>query len=436
MRQSQVAAAQTVARVLGGQSLSMALRDAGADDAGPARSLIVELAYGTLRHYGTLSAVSRALATRSIAGDALQALVLVALYQLEHGNVPHFAVVDQAVEAVDEVARADAKGFVNAILRRFLRERVALLEAVEREPVARWSHPRWWISRVRSDWPQHWETMLRAGNMRPPLSLRVNARQATRESVVAGFEDAGIAARIEGASGVVVDPPRPVHELPRFDEGAFSVQDLGAQLAAPLLRVEDGMCVLDACAAPGGKTTHLLESRSIRLTAIDTDSARLARVRENVTRLRLDGDDLVIREGDARNTATWWDGAPFDRILADVPCTASGVVRRHPDAKWLRRKRDVAAFAALQREILRSLWPTLAPGGLLLYATCSIFREENAAVVDAFVEATPGALRETLNWPDAIAHSGGQLLPSTEATGHNQDGFFYALVRKHAAGGR
>lgn len=430
MKQSQLQAALAVRGVLDGKSLSSALHASGADDAGVARALVHELAYGTLRHYGTLDALVRALADKPIVDRKLAALVAVALYQLEHAKAPPFAVVDQAVAAAAHIARPAAKGLVNALLRRFLREREALLERVRSEPVGRWSHPRWWISRVRSDWPQHWQSILEAGNQRPPLALRVNLRRTSREALLERFGQSGIGARAQGAQGIVVDVPRPVNELPGFGSGECSVQDLGAQLAAPLLAVESGMRVLDACAAPGGKTSHLLETADVELTALDADASRLVRVRDNLARLGLDGPRVRIAQADAARPSDWWDGTPFDRILLDVPCTASGVVRRHPDGKWLRRQSDLAGFATQQRALLEALWPTLAQGGRLLYVTCSVFREENETRVAEFMARTPDALRESLSLEGDIAHSGGQLLPSPEAAGHNHDGFFYALLRK------
>ena len=228
----------------------------------------------------------------------------------------------------------------------------------------------------------------------------------------------------------MVDVPRAVGELPGFETGAFSVQDLGAQLAAPLLDVAPGHRVLDACAAPGGKTSHLLELADIHLTALDTDAGRLERVRDNVERLCLDGPHVRVVHADAARPEGWWDGAMFDRILVDAPCTASGVVRRHPDGKWLRKPSDFAGFAVQQRALLDGLWPTLARGGKLLYATCSVFREENETRITEFIARTPDALRESINLAGDIACSGGQLLPSPRGTGHNHDGFFYALLRK------
>jgi 16S rRNA (cytosine967-C5)-methyltransferase len=283
---------------------------------------------------------------------------------------------------------------------------------------------------VRRDHPADWAAILDAGNARPPLTLRVNVRATARDALLARFAEAGIEAHRAGASGIVVAKPRDVAALPGFAEGEFSVQDLAAQLAAPLLDVGPGMRVLDACAAPGGKTTHLLERADVELVALDADETRLPRVRDNVARLRLDDRRVRVLHGDATDVAAWWDGRAFDRVLADVPCSASGVVRRHPDGKWLRRPGDVAAFAAQQDRILESLWPLVAPGGAMLYATCSVFAHENEARMAAFAERHPDALRETLTFPVAATHAGGQLLPSVESTGHNQDGFYYARLRK------
>lgn len=430
MHVEQQQAARAVHAVLTGTSLREAL--AGVDDGSARRGrvLVAELAYGTLRHWGTLDAIVRRLAAPRSAEPLLGTLLGVAVYQLEHTRAPAFAVVDRAVDAAATLARPAAKRWVNALLRRYLRERADFAAAVRDDPVARWSYPRWWIDRVKADYPQAWEGILAAGNVRPPLSLRVNLRAGSVASLVARFAEAGIAAAPAGGQGVIVDPPVPVTELPGFAEGAFAVQDLGAQLAAPLLAAAAGMRVLDACAAPGGKTSHLLELAAVELTALDSDAARLGRIRENLTRLRLDDRGATIVAGDAGNPAAWWDGRPYDRVLADVPCTASGVARRHPDGKWLRREADVAAFCREQDRLLDALWPLVARGGKLLYATCSVFTAENEARVAAFGARHSDALRETLTFPAAALHMGGQLLPSSEGAVHNQDGFFYALLRK------
>jgi 16S rRNA (cytosine967-C5)-methyltransferase len=432
VQHAQRQAALAVQRVLAGEALPAALAAVTAGDdptGGRRRALVQELAYGTLRQWGTLEAIVRRLAAKPLVDPALPCLVAVALYQLDHTRAPPFAVVDHAVNAAAAMVRPGAKALVNAVLRRYLRDRDTLIDAVRDDPVARWSHPDWWIERLRREYPADWETILEAGNARPPLVLRVNRRATTREALVAALASAGVAAAAAGDSGVLVDPPRPVAQLPGYADGAFSVQDLGAQLAAPLLQVDDGMRVLDACAAPGGKTTHLAELADVELTALDIDAQRLARVRENLERLALGGAAKIVC-GDAAKPETWWDGLPFERILADVPCSASGIVRRHPDGKWLRRESDLASFARVQARLLDALWPCLARGGCMLYATCAVFDEENERQVAGFVARHDDALRETLTLPSWTRHRGGQLLPSLPGAGHNHDGFFYALLRK------
>ncbi|HMA30635.1 MAG TPA: 16S rRNA (cytosine(967)-C(5))-methyltransferase RsmB [Casimicrobiaceae bacterium] len=431
MHTEQGLAARAVARVIEGASLADALAEVDDGSELRGRTLVQELAYGTLRHWGTLDALTRRLSRNPIPDALLRSLTAVALYQILHTRAPAFAVVDRAVEAAAQLVRPAAKGLENALLRRFLRERESLLAAVNDDEVARHSFPKWWIDCVRRDFPDDWEAMLDAGNARPPLSLRVNLRATSAPALIARFVEAGIEATQVGDCGVIVARPRPVTELPGYADGAFAVQDLGAQLAAPLLGVADGMRVLDACAAPGGKTTHLLECADIDLTALDADAARLGRVRDNLRRLGHDRRRIRVVEGDVKDPGSWWDGRPYERILLDVPCTASGIVRRHPDIKWRRRAADVHAFAAEQSRMLAAAWPLLAPGGRMLYATCSVFRAENDERVDAFCARQPDALRETINFPDGVTHRGGQILPSASGARHNQDGFFYALLRKN-----
>jgi len=433
MREAQRLAALTVHRVLDGSALPVALAmfaPAERQAQGRRRALVQELAYGTLRHWGTLDALVHRLATKPIADPALHCLVAVAIYQLENTRAPAFAVVDHAVNAAATLTRPAAKALVNALLRRFLREREALNAAVLADPVARWSHPQWWIDRVQREYPQDWQDILAAGNARPPLALRVNRRISTREALLSAFDAAGLGATPAGAFGIIVEPPAAIRSMPGFAEGAFSVQDLGAQLAAPLLQALPGQRVLDACAAPGGKTTHILELADVELDALDSDQERLGRVRENLDRLVLAGRRVRVVAGDAGAPAEWWDGRPYDRILADVPCTATGVVRRHPDVKWLRREADAESFSRQQARLLDALWTCLAPGGLLLYATCSVFDAENEAQVAAFLARHPEALRETLIFPPEAVRCGAQLLPSLPGASHNQDGFFYARLRK------
>jgi 16S rRNA (cytosine967-C5)-methyltransferase len=429
MDASQRQAADAIVRVMSGATLARALEASGAEST-PARAFVHEIAFGTLRHWGTLEAIVRSLMHKAPSDPMLVAILAVAIYQLLHMRAEPYAVVDRAVDAAGDAVRPQAKGLANALLRRFLRERDDVLARATTTPVARWSHPRWWIARVRADWPDRWERILAAGNEHPPLTLRANVRAGTRDALAARFREQGIACEAVGEAGVIVSTPRPVRELPGFDEGAFSVQDAGAQLAAGVLGARDGERVLDACAAPGGKSTHVLERADVDLVALDSDTTRLARVSENLARLGLAGERVRVVAGDAAAPAGWWDGRPFDRILVDVPCTSSGIVRRHPDVKWLRRASDVAGFAAVQRSMLDALWGCLARGGTLAYATCSVFAEENEGQAAAFAGRTPDALREWCDFPAEVEATGGQLLPSLPGAPHNQDGFFYARFRK------
>ena len=430
MQREQTQAALAVMQVFDGVQLRDALARVDDGSALRGRTLVQELAYGTLRRFGELDAIVGRLAARPIPDPLLRMLVVVALYQLDYTRAPPFAVVDRAVAAAGAAVRPAAKSLVNALLRRYLREREAIRADALRGDVARYSYPKWWIDRVRDDHPDRWQAVLDAGNAHPPLTLRVNRRVATRDALAERFASAGIETQTPADWALIVGAPRPVAELPGFAEGAFSVQDLAAQLAAPLLDARDGMRVLDACAAPGGKTTHLCELADADVVALDIDPTRLARVRENMERLRLDDRRIRYVEGDAGDPRSWFDGRPFDRILLDAPCTASGVVRRHPDAKWRHREGDVARFAREQARLLAACWPLLARGGRLLYATCSVFAAENGAQVAQFVARHDDALRETLSFDGAAADRDGQLLPSPEGARHNQDGFFYALLRK------
>src|SRR3569832_1001641 len=310
-----------------------------------------------------------------------------------------FTVVDQAVSAIS--ARREfsfAKGPVNAVLRNFLREREALLEAAQADEVARWNYPSWRIDAVRRAWPDAWQDVLAAGNTQGPLTLRVNARHSTVDAYLQVLEQHHIAASKAGEYAVKLATPMPVDRIPGFSEGVVSVQDAGAQLAAQLLGVRDGMRVLDACAAPGGKTGHLLEMADETLEALESDAARAGRIVENLARLRLSAE---VRSGYAGAPDAWHDGRPFDRILADVPCSASGIVRRHPDIRWLRRPGDIAALAAAQARIADALWPLVAPGGELLYVTCSIFPEEGEAQAARFERVHQDAVR--LDAPGQLA---------------------------------
>ncbi len=412
------AAAALVARVAAGRSLSAELervdRDAGSHAAQ------ADLCYGTLRRYGRSQALVGALSRRAGTTDPLvEALLWCSFYALESGRYAEYTVVDQAARACVALQRSGAKGYVNALLRNFLRARAGLEARLGADDVAHHWHPKWWIDLVRAAHPLAWEQVLAAGNSHPPMCLRVNVRRVTPLDYAARLAAEGISARHVGPQGLLLDKPVPVDRLPGFSLGEVSVQDAGAQRAAGLMQLQAGQRVLDACAAPGGKSAHILESVSVRLLALDADAARCAGIVRDQERLGLDAQ---VRVADCTALESWWDGAAFERILADVPCSASGVARRHPDMKWLRREADIAAFAARQAHILDSLWRTLAPGGKLLYVTCSVFTEENDAVVDAFAARTPGARRASL--PGGAA---AQLLP-----GPDHDGFFFALLEKPA----
>jgi 16S rRNA (cytosine967-C5)-methyltransferase len=403
-------ASRVVARVAAGESLN-AVRTQGS-----LRPAVLDLVYGTLRDYGRGDLLIEALAARRVPDPGLRALLLVSLRGLRTERAA-YAVVSQSVEAAGRLRLAMAKGFVNAVLRNYLRRREVLEAQVDTSDIGRYCHPQWWVDRLRNQYPDRWAEILDAGNQHPPMTLRVNVRRTSLRRYLEALAARQIEARQVGPVAVRLGTPLPVEDLPGFADGAVSVQDAGAQLAAPLLAPVSGQRVLDACAAPGGKSAHLLELADVELTALDIDGARLERVRTSLARLGL-GANVV--HGDATKPADWAGGRTFQRILLDAPCTASGVVRRYPDIKWLRREADIERFAALQRELLAALWQVLEPGGRLLYATCSVFGEENGAVVDWFLGRQPGAVRSAVP-----ALGGGQLLPDAE-----HDGFYYALLEK------
>lgn len=414
-----------------GQSLSQLLSGEPVDFDDPRqRALSHELAYGTLRWYHRLEAVLRQLLDRplKVRDRDLHALLLVGLYQVLIMDMAAHAAVSESVDAAHAMGKGWARGLVNGVLRNALRRRAALLDKADAERAARCSHPRWWIERLRRDWPEHWQDIVRENNRRPPMTIRVNRLRQEPDGYLAGLEARGIAARRVPCADVALELESPVavDELPGFREGMVSVQDAGAQLAAPLLRLEDGQRVLDACAAPGGKTGQILElcTGLDELVAIDSDAQRLARVAENLGRLQL---DATCVHADAADPSSWWDGRPFDRILLDAPCSASGVVRRHPDIKLLRRDADLQTLAQQQRHLLDALWPLLASGGILLYVTCSVFSQENSKVTATFLERHTDAREIALDVPWGHARRvGRQLLPGEQG----MDGFYFARLVK------
>lgn len=412
---SLAAAARVVAAVLAGRTPDATL----AQTAPAIRPATLDLAYTTLRDFGRGDYLLGRLLDNPLKEAGIRALLLVALARLERRPEDAHTVVDQAVKAAAGIAGGRLKGLVNGVLRNFMRQCDGLLAAADADAVAHWRHPAWWLDALREAYPADWEDVATAGNAHPPLCLRINRRRASSNDYSSQeLAAAGITAQILDDTALLLDKPLPVERLPGFAEGRVSVQDWGAQRAATLLDLFDGQRVLDACAAPGGKTAHILEGAAVQLTALEIDARRSARIEQNLQRLGLRASLLV---GDACQPAAWWDGQGFDRILADVPCSASGVVRRHPDIKWLRRSADVAGFVRSQAAILDALWPLLATGGKMLYCTCSVFPQENDDQMRAFVARHPDARRR----PTGGDAPELQLLPSA-----THDGFYYALLEK------
>ncbi len=404
---------------------------------------VQSLAFHVLRSLGRAQALRKLLADRAppAAADALLCTALALGWRDEDSPYEVFTLVNQAVEAAKRSSATTAQAsFINACLRRFLRERSALIAATDQDPVARWNHPAWWIARLKTDYPTGWKEVLEANNRQAPMTLRVNFRKSTRAHYLGDLRAAGIEAHFAdipacavGNSGVILDVARPVHEIPGFADGVVSVQDAAAQLAAPLLlqgmNTSRTLNVLDACAAPGGKTAHLLESVNCRVTALDVNAARCERIHQTLQRLGLQARVVV---GDAARPQTWWDGELFDAVLLDAPCTASGIVRRHPDVRWLRRESDIARLAALQASLLNTLWALVKPGGRLLFCTCSVFKAEGADLIQTFLahhnnaslQPSPGHLKPHFR-------ANGDSVPDNPTDDH--DGFYLALLEKGSA---
>ena len=429
------------------QALSTAVR-AGAMD----------LSYTTLRDFGRGDFLLARLLAKPLPDVLVHSLLLVAICRLERRPDEAHTIVNQATEAATDMGNGRYKGLVNGVLRNYLRRKDELVKAADADSIAVARHPAWWIARLRNDYPNQWQEILAAGNSHPPMCLRLNRQRRSGGFAAHGatpaervgcakptlhtstnwqdsFADAGIETRSLNDEALLLTRPIPIERVPGFAAGLCSVQDFGAQAAAHLLDVADGMRVLDACAAPGGKSAHLLELAKIDLTALDHDARRINRVDSNFARLGLAAD---VKVGDAAKPGKWWDGRPFERILADVPCTASGVVRRHPDAKWLRRDDDVASFARQQVKIIDALWQTLAPGGKMLYATCSLFDQENDAQISSFITRHADAKRLSTKLPLAF-HGQSNIAPTSTASSNldlkllpnsEHDGFYYALLQK------
>ena len=424
-----LAAAAVVQRVIAGESLTRALPEVQEKQESRVRAKTQALSYGVLRHYELLQFLLGKLLRKPLKPrDAIiTSLLLTGLFELLDEQTPGHAVVNETVSLAKK-QRAWAASLVNACLRRFLRERDALLQASEADPSARYRLPGWLLQRIQVAWPGDWQRIASASSSPAPMALRVNRSRISRKDYLRQLADTGLQARSHAQvpTALVLDHPVDVAELPGFREGLVSVQDAAAQLAALLLDVQPGQRVLDACAAPGGKTLHLLDevAGDIDLVAIERDPERIGRLEENLLRgsYRVD-----LKTADAAAVASWWDGQPFDRILLDAPCSATGVIRRHPDIKLHRRSEDIRRLQAGQCRLLQALWPTLKPGGLLLYATCSILPEENSEQIAAFLAETASAQESVIEaiWGRPVS-PGRQILPGEE----DMDGFYYACLSK------
>ena len=432
-RQLQATAA-VVQAVRAGRSLTTELASVSPE----LRPGVQALTFQVMRQLGRAMALRERLASKAPppAADALLCTALALSWQGEGAPYPVHTLVNQAVEAARQQRQTAAQsGFINACLRRFLREREDLVAETDSDPQARWNHPRWWVARVQDEYPEDWQQLLDMAQQAAPMSLRVDTRHHSVAAYQAQLQALGLGAKAVGASGLQLESAVPVHQLPGFDLGHVSVQDAAAQVAAPLLLQgldEDRPWrILDACAAPGGKTGHLLACYpQAQVLALDVDAMRCQRIEDNLKRLGAQAQARAqVRAADAAQPAKWWDGVAFDAILLDAPCTASGIVRRHPDVRWLRRPGDSAQLAQTQAKLLKALWPLLAPGGRLLYCTCSVFRSEGEDTVQAFLQRNTQA---------RLLPSPGHLIPGKIPTGlplkHNalgeHDGFYYALLEK------
>jgi len=429
-----LAAAKALAAVLSGKaSLNSSLPTQLDKVEDRDRGFTQDLAFGTARWQPRLSALAEKLLQKPFkAADAdVEALLLVGLYQLLYTRVPAHAAIGETVGCAEKLKKPWAKGLLNAVLRNAQRESEAIFAELERDPVVRTAHPRWLQKSLKAFWPEQWEAICEANNAHPPMILRVNRRHHSRDAYLDLLTEAGIAATpcVYSRDGIILEAAADVRSLPGFAEGWISVQDEAAQLAADLLDLAPDQRVLDACCAPGGKTCHILEAEPALagVVAVDLEAKRLVRVKENLERLGLNAE-LIAADG--RDTEKWWDGKPFQRILLDAPCSATGVIRRHPDIKLTRQPDDIVALAQLQGELLDAMWKTLEVGGILLYATCSTLPTENTEVIAAFLERTPGARELDLATSAGIKQPHGRQLLAQQG-GH--DGFYYAKLIKIAA---
>ena len=426
MHHSQLIAADCVSEVIKGHNLNHVFDrhfDHHSHITPQQKSIAIFLAYGAIRFLGENQFFIRKLINKKITNKKIEALLCVALFQLNHDQSNDFTIVNEAVEAAKFINKSWAGSFVNGVLRNFIRQKDNLKSELKNDEEAFYSYPLWWIQLIKEAYNKDWESILLNGNKHPPLTLRINVRKINLKQYEEKLKSESIEYRVLGDIALELTQPIPVEKIPGFIEGEVSVQDFGAQLAAKLLDLKDGQVCLDACSAPGGKTGHMLEIADIELVSIDQQKERLYKVKENLERLQLHAH---LKCADLPAIKSWWNDKLFDRILLDTPCSASGVVRRHVDIKWLRRPRDIEMFAKQQKIMLQAMWQLLKKGGKLLYATCSIFPDENQRVVDDFIKEHSDAKEVKWSVDSKYSKYENQLIPS-----ENHDGFFYALFEKN-----
>ena len=426
MHHSQLIAADCVSEVIKGHNLNQVFErhfDHHSHITPQQKSIAIFLAYGAIRFLGENQFFIRKLINKKITNKKIEALLCVALFQLNHDQSTEFTVVNEAVKAAKFINKSWAGSFVNGVLRNFIRQKDNLKAELKNDGEAFYSYPLWWIKLIKQEYNKDWESILLNGNKHPPLTLRINVRKINLKQYEEKLKSESIEYRILGDIALELTQPIPVEKIPGFIDGEVSVQDFGAQLAAQLLDLKDGQVCLDACSAPGGKTGHMLEMADIELVSIDQEKDRLHKVKENLERLQLHAH---LKCADLTAIKSWWNEKLFDRILLDAPCSASGVVRRHVDIKWLRRSRDIDIFAKQQKIMLQAMWQLLKKGGKLLYATCSIFPDENQRVIDDFIKEHSDAKEVKWSVDSKYSKYENQLIPS-----ENHDGFFYALFEKN-----
>ena len=426
MHQSQLIAADCVSEVIKGHNLNQVFErrfEHHQNITPQQKSVAIFLAYGAIRFLGENQFFIQQLINKKIANKKIEALLCVALFQLNHDQSTDFTVVNEAVEAAKLINKSWAGSFVNGVLRNFIRQKENLQTELKNNEEAFYSYPVWWINLIKQNYPKDWESILLNGNKHPPLTLRINERKTNLKQYEEKLKSEEISYRVLGNAALELAQPSPVEKIPGFMDGEVSIQDFGAQLAAKLLDLQDGQICLDACSAPGGKTGHMLEIADIELVSIDQQKDRLYKVKENLERLHL---HAYLKCADLTAVNTWWNEKLFDRILLDAPCSASGVVRRHVDIKWLRRPRDIEKFTKQQEAMLEAMWQLLKKGGKLLYATCSIFHDENQKVINHFIKEHADAKEVKWSVDSEYSKYENQLIPS-----ENHDGFFYALLEKN-----